>query len=269
MIPVFQAGMDDGHVYLAMRYVEGDDLGSVLRRTGPLDPAVAAGVVEQIGAALDAAHKKGLVHRDVKPANILIEGTEPDGHAYLTDFGLTKEQASVSGLTNTGAWVGTVDYAAPEQIDGRPVEARTDVYSLTCVLYEALTGKIPFEGTATQKLWAHMSAEPPSLIDTRPELAATLDPVIARGLAKPPEDRYPSAGDLARAASGAARGKAIVVPEQSVATGVAAGVAAPTVGAPETRAATAVEPAPASSERPTRPIRAGEECADRAQGTRL
>lgn len=234
VIPVFETGAQGEHVYLAMRYVEGDDLGSVLQREGALDPAVGARLVEQVGSALDAAHAKGLVHRDVKPANVLLEGGDPEAHAYLTDFGLTKEQAAVSRLTNTGAWVGTIDYAAPEQIDGSGTDARADVYSLGCVLYEVLTGDIPFAGTPTQKMWAHMSNPPPSLAQTRPELASHFDPVISRALAKRADERFPSAGDLGRAATAAARGSEVTVPERSVATGVAAGAlptaASPTVG---------------------------------------
>ena len=236
VIPVFQAGIEGGHVFLAMRYVEGEDLGALLRR-GALEPPAAARVVDQIGAALDAAHAKGLVHRDVKPANILLDGGDPAGHAYLTDFGLTKEQAAVSGLTSTGAWVGTVDYAAPEQIDGSGLDARTDVYSLGCVLYEALTGDLPFSGTPTQKMWAHMNNPPPSLSASRPELAADYDPVISRALAKLPDERFPSAGDLGRAVVAAAQGSTVKSPERSVATGVAAGIPAAPTRAAQTRGA--------------------------------
>jgi hypothetical protein len=227
VIPIFEAGTSGEHLYLAMRFVEGVDLGSYLRETGPLQPAVAAGVVEQIGAALDAAHAKALIHRDVKPANILIVGGDPAGHAYLTDFGLTKESAANSGLTDTGAWVGTVDYVAPEQIQGGVVDARTDVYALSCVLYETLTGEIPFQGTAPQKMWAHMNNPPPHVREARGDVDPAFDEVIRRGLAKDPDDRYPSAGDLGRAARAATFGTTNPSPERSVATGAAAtGIAA-------------------------------------------
>ena len=222
VIPIFEAGASGKHLYLAMRFVDGMDLGTHLRQTGPLAPPVAVGVVEQIGAALDAAHAKALIHRDVKPGNILLVAGDPTGHAYLTDFGLTKEHSDDSGLTDTGAWVGTVDYVAPEQIQGGTVDARTDVYALACVLYESLTGEIPFQGTAPQKLWAHMNNPPPEVRSVRGDVAPGLDEVIRRGLAKLPDDRYPSAGDLGRAARAATAGTTNPTPERSVATGVAA-----------------------------------------------
>ena len=246
VIPIFEAGASGEHLYLAMRYVEGVDLGSYLREQGPLEPRVAAGVVEQIGAALDAAHAKALIHRDVKPANILIVAGDPGGHAYLTDFGLTKEHSADSGLTDTGAWVGTVDYVAPEQIQGGRVDARTDVYALSCVLYESLTGEIPFQGTAPQKMWAHMNNPPPEVRQMRTDVEPAFDDVIRRGLAKDPDERYPSAGDLGRAARAATIGTASPTPERSVATGAAAtGVAATRPsGEPLAAAPTAAAPTP-------------------------
>lgn len=231
VIPIFEAGASGEHLYLAMRFVDGSDLGTCLRDRGPLEPAVAAGVMEQIGAALDAAHAKGLIHRDVKPANILLVGGDAAGHAYLTDFGLTKEHASETGLTDTGAWVGTVDYVAPEQIEGRRVDARTDVYALGCVLYEILTGQIPFSGTVPQKMWAHMN-NPPPVLGEGVAVARAFDEVIQRGMAKKQGDRFPSAGDLGRAARAASIGTANPAPERSVATGVAAGGLAVTKPSP-------------------------------------
>ncbi len=252
VIPIFEAGASGEHLYLAMRFVEGDDLGSHLKQEGPLSPAVAANVIEQIGAALDAAHAKALIHRDVKPANILIVGGDPSGHAYLTDFGLTKEHTADAGLTDTGAWVGTVDYVAPEQIQGESVDARTDVYALTCVLYESLTGEIPFQGTVPQKMWAHMNNPPPMLRESREDIDPAFDDVITRGLAKDPDDRYPSAGDLGRAARAATFGTANPAPERSVATGVAAtGVAATRPSGEPPPAAPTVPAGAAPPEAPT------------------
>ena len=159
VIPVHEAGEDDGIAYIAMRYVAGDDLRSLVRRGGALDPAEAAGIVAQAGAALDAIHRAGFVHRDVKPANLLVDS---GGHVYLTDFGLAKQVLTRTGGTRTGQWVGTLDYVAPEQIRGGRIDARADVYALGGVLHFALTGRVPFEREGDEaKLWAQLSAPPP------------------------------------------------------------------------------------------------------------
>lgn len=223
VVPVFEAGSADGQLFLAMRYVEGTDLRTVLARQGPLDVERASRITEQLGAALDAAHAKGLTHRDVKPANVLLAGSKSDFHVYLTDFGLTKEASSKSsGLTQTDQWMGTVDYVAPEQMDGGPVDARTDVYALGCVLFEMLAGRVPYRGTLQQKMFGHATGASPSLAREAPGVANQFDPVVERSMAKDPAGRYPSAGDLGRAAIGAAREEAITEPERSVATGEAA-----------------------------------------------
>jgi hypothetical protein len=219
VIPIHHAGEEGGVGYIVMRYVDGDDLRTLIRRTGPIGPVRAAQLVAQIGAALDAAHAAGLVHRDVKPANALVGVRD---HVYLTDFGLTKCLQEASASTHTSGWVGTLDYVAPEQIRGERVDARTDVYALGCVLYFLLTGKPPFGGEGHEhKLWAHLTAEPPKV-----PAAPAFDPVIARAMAKRPADRYQSAGDLGRAALAAAVGRHHAEPDRSVATGDAA--AAPT-----------------------------------------
>jgi YVTN family beta-propeller protein len=206
VIPVYDAGEAEGVLYIAMRYVKGSDLKAYLRSNGALDPTSALQVVEQVASALDAAHAAGLVHRDVKPANVLIaEGRGgPLGHLYLGDFGLTKKALSASGITRTGQFVGTLDYVAPEQIKNEPVDGRADVYSLGCMLYECLSGRPPFERDAeVATMFAHITDPPPRPTDVRPELPEAIDGVIARAMAKDPAERYPTAGALATAARGA------------------------------------------------------------------
>jgi Protein kinase domain/SnoaL-like domain len=218
VVPVYGAGEEDGHLYLVMRFVPGTDLHHLLRAEGRLAPARAASIVAQVADALDAAHAAGLVHRDVKPANVLIGGD----HAYLSDFGITRVQASDTRITDSGGWIGTVDFMAPEHLRGEPTDARADVYALGCVLYTALTGEPPFRReTVPATITAHLHEAPP-----RPSLAAEgvpmeFDPVIARALAKDPADRYPSAGDLGRAARAAAAGERFASARGSVATGAA------------------------------------------------
>jgi hypothetical protein len=252
VVPIFDAGEIDGHLYIAMRFVDGQDLGALLSQRGRLEGSEAARIAQQVGAALDDAHANGLIHRDVKPSNILLSGGDPAGHIYLGDFGLTKDAASRSHLTNTGSWIGTIDYVAPEQVEDGLVDARSDVYALGCVLYEMLAGDLPFKGGDAQKLWAKMNRPLPSLESVDHLLARAFDPVIARGTAKDPADRYPSAGDLARAAAAAATGRANTVPEGSVATGAAATGLRQNVDASDpiheaaTRAAPRHPPAPGS-----------------------
>jgi hypothetical protein len=229
VIPVYEAGEADGALFISMRYVEGYDLRAIIRSAGRIEPARAARLVGQLGDALDAAHARGLVHRDVKPANVLVAG-ELGGaseHAYLTDFGLTKHVSSSSGITHTGQWVGTLDYVAPEQISGGPLDARVDVYSLGCVLFEALTGRVPYpKDSDVAKMFAHMNEAPMSVSELVPAAGPAFDGVVARALAKSPEQRYPSAGDLGRAAVAASGGQQTTVPERSVAAGGAAPTAA-------------------------------------------
>jgi serine/threonine-protein kinase len=206
VIPVYEAGEDGEILFIAMRLVEGTDLGRMLTEEGPLDPMLAAELVAQAASALDAAHARGLVHRDVKPGNLLIAGDRARPHVYLTDFGLARRDGSSTALTTTGQWMGTPDYAAPEQIDGNDVDARTDVYALGCVLYAALAGRPPFgDRPRMAKAGAHLHERAPLLRDVRSEVPAAFEPVVARALAKLPEDRYASAGDLGRAALAAAR----------------------------------------------------------------
>ncbi len=193
IVPVYRAGESDGVLFIAMHYVEGTDLGRLLRgHERGLDPGHAASIIEQLADALDAAHERGLIHRDVKPANVLIAERRRGGHCYLADFGLTRHSSSQSRLTATGDFMGTVDYAAPEQILGREqVDHRVDVYSLGCVLYECLTGTTPFRGDRDYAvMWAHVHSPVPTVTDKTAGLPAELDTVIGRALAKSPDDRY-------------------------------------------------------------------------------
>ena len=206
-IPIHDAGEEDGLLYIVMRYVRGTDLRQ-MSRDGPLSADVAATIVNQVAGALDAAHSRGLIHRDIKPANILVELRDDGPHAYLTDFGLTKHMASTVQLTDQGRWVGTVDYVAPEQIEGKAVDARTDIYGLGCVAYNVLTGKVPFpRDSDVAKIWAHLSEPPPMLTEHAPDIPAALEDVVMRAMAKKPEERFLSAGDLGCAMLAATRGE--------------------------------------------------------------
>jgi serine/threonine protein kinase len=197
VIPIYQAGDEDGLLFLAMRYVEGYDLAKLVAEEGALEPRRAVDLLSQIAEALDAAHEKGLVHRDVKPSNVLIAESAGREHCYLGDFGLTKRTGSLSGVTAAGEIVGTLEYVAPEQITGDPLDERSDVYSLGCVLYECLTGQSPFpRATDVALLWAHVHEEPTPPSKARPDLPRELDTVLARALAKEPGRRYRSAGEL-------------------------------------------------------------------------
>ena len=194
VVTVFDAGEADNLLYIAMQYVDGTDLGARLREEDRVTPAEAVTVAEQVGSALDAAHAAGLVHRDVKPANILLQ----DGHWFLTDFGLTKRLASSTGLTIQSDIVGTPDYLAPEQIEGATVGGRVDQYALGCVLYHCLAGTVPFERDSDIAiLQAHLHENPPEIHRARPELPPGVDDVLHRAMAKDPGERYRSCADLA------------------------------------------------------------------------
>ncbi len=215
IIPVFEAGDSAGVLFIAMRYVAGGDVRSLLAREGPMSVGRACAILVSVASALDAAHSAGLVHRDVKPGNMLMDVRKgrPD-HVYLADFGLTKATAGAVTLTGTGTFLGTADYAAPEQITGRRVDGRADQYALACTAVEMLTGRTPFPRDKVMAvLTAHMSELPPPLSARRQGLPAELDAVLGRALAKSPGDRFSSCGDFMAAfqrAAGVGRYEALV-----------------------------------------------------------
>ena len=197
VIPIYDADEIDGVLFLAMRYVDGPSLQALLRKRGALPPDETLHVTEQIGGALDAAHEAGLVHRDVKPANILI--AEPGKHAYLCDFGLARHTSS-QGMTRTGFFLGSIDYCAPEQIQGTPVDGRADVYSLGCVVFHCLVGQPPYRReTEFAVLNAHINDPPPAVSTLRPDLPKAIDGVIVTAMAKHRDVRFATAGELAGA----------------------------------------------------------------------
>jgi serine/threonine protein kinase len=199
IIPIYEAGDADGQLFIAMRYVPGVDLRIELDRRNRLPLAEALPILQQVADALDAAHASGLVHRDIKPGNVLLADPSRKGrrHAYLTDFGLTRRSASISGLTTTGHFLGTLDYVAPEQIRGDTVDGRADVYSFACVAYAVLVGRPPFDQEDDIALmWAHISRDPPRAGDLQPELAGGVEEALATGMAKAPEQRPETCGAL-------------------------------------------------------------------------
>ena len=201
IVPVYGAGEADGQLYLAMRYVEGTDLRSLLEREGPLAPERAARICAQVAEALEAAHERGLVHRDVKPGNVLLDGRE---RAYLSDFGLIRRTRVDTEITRTGQFMGTVDYVAPEQIKGGELDGRADVYSLGCVLYECLTGAAPFRrDSELATMYAQLEDPVPAPSSVNPAVPKSLDQVVAQATAKRPDDRFATAGEMAEAVRGA------------------------------------------------------------------
>ena len=225
VIPIYDMGSQDELLYIAMRYVSGTDLRQMIKKRGRILPATALFLIGQAARALDAAHRKGLVHRDVKPGNLLIErgGDEGDpDHVYLADFGISKHAMSRSGLTSTGQFLGTIDYVAPEQIRGTSVLGLADQYSLGCVLYECLTGRVPFEKDLDAAIiWAHVEETPAMPTALRPDLPPEVDEVFGRVLAKRPDERYGSCRefiDAARMALGIGGGST----QSSLAYGVTA-----------------------------------------------
>jgi predicted Ser/Thr protein kinase len=200
IVPVYGAGQAEGQLYLAMRFIEGTDLGSLLSREGTLSPERAARVCAEIADALEAAHDRGLIHRDVKPGNILLD---PRDRAYLTDFGLIRRTQLHTGITKTGQFMGTVDYCAPEQIKGGEIDGRADIYSLGCVMYECLTGSAPFHrDTEVATIYAHLEEDVPKASSQRPGISPLLSSAVAKAMSKRPQDRFATAGDMAEALRG-------------------------------------------------------------------
>jgi Protein kinase domain len=258
IIPIFEAGEVGTVLYIAMRYVKTTDLAVLVAEEGPLDPHRVVSIIEQAASALDSAHVEGLVHRDVKPANLLIATHAGPGgadHVYLSDFGLTKRQATKSGLTRTGSFMGTLDYVPPEQIKGEELDGRSDQYALACVLFQCLTGRVPFDrDDEATVLFAHLSEPPPSATEHRPDLPASIDAVIARGMAKEPDERYATCSDLAESARKAVQAPAVATLPIAPAPTVVASAGAANAGAAETTVAptpqgeTTEAPAPDSGE---------------------
>src|SRR3954453_7598939 len=220
VVRIHYAGEHEGLLFLAMDLVDGPDLQQVILRNGPLDPERAVRLLRQVTSALDAAHEKGLVHRDVKPGNILVSEEGREEHAYLTDFGVAKQFENASALTVEGARVGTVDYMAPEQITGDRVDARTDVYATGCVFFQMLTGRVPYRREhSIATLFAHVQDPPPPLEGAASAPPPTLGPVVAKAMAKDPDHRHLSAGDFGRGAAAALRGVRFAGSPTSVARG--------------------------------------------------
>ena len=255
VVTVYDAGDIDGVLYIAMRLVRGTDLAALLDKSSTLVPAEALDMIEQVAAALDAAHESGLVHRDVKPANVMIQGER----CYLTDFGLTKQTTSpATALTRAGQFMGTPDYMAPEQVEGREVDGRADVYALGCLLHECITGSRPYpRDSEVAVLYAHLREPPPKPSEIRPELPPAFDDVIATAMAKSPDDRYPTCGALVRAAREAfARPTVPAPPPTAVSVGspaTATPTAAPAEAVPPP-ATRAPEPPAAPPGRPPPPV---------------
>lgn len=201
LIPIYEAGQADGILFIAMRYVDGGDAQSLLQRDGPLSGERAAAIISPVASALDAAHAAGLVHRDVKSANILLDVRQgrPE-HVYLADFGISRRTQSLARLTGTGQFLGTLDYAAPEQIQGEQAGGRADQYALACTAFEFLSGEPPFRHEeASAVMWAQMTEPPPTLTSRRSDLPPAVDAILAKALAKTPEDRYATCGEFADA----------------------------------------------------------------------
>lgn len=250
VIPIYDADEVGGVLFLAMRYVQGPSLQARLREHGPLSPDEAGRLATQVGAALDAAHRAGLVHRDVKPANILLAPSAD--HVYLCDFGLARRTSS-QGMTRTGSFLGSIDYCSPEQIEGRGLDGRADVYSLGCVLFHCLSGKTPYaRETEVAVLHAHLADPPPDLSSLRDDLPDGVGEVLATAMAKAPDDRYATAGALASA------------------LGDALASGAPPVDADATRAAPVGLPSESSRSETTllEPVAAGADAATKVADTR-
>ena len=252
VVSIYEAREREGTLYLVMQFVHGHDLRAEIVERGRLEPERAVTLVEGAAAGLEAVQAAGLVHRDVRPANILITEREGEPRALVTDFGVARAAAATTSMTETGQFVGTLDYVAPEQLQGLPVDARTDVYALGCLLYETITGQVPFPGTeGPAKMFGHVHGEVKPIDPSLGAEAAALAPVVRRALEKRPDDRFPSAGDLGRAARAALTGRAPVAAERTVGIGDAA--PAPSAGLAAATVADAPLPPPPSNAPPPPP----------------
>ncbi len=229
VIPIYEAGQQDGRLFIAMRYIAGGDLKALLRREGSLSPPRAVAVAAQIADALDAAHRRGLVHRDVKPSNVLLDSEDGREHCYLADFGLT--QATTDRVPADGQGMGTIDYVAPEQIRGEPLDGRADQYALACLLFECMTGSVPYRARSdVAAIFAHLEEPVPRASERAADLPAAIDAVLARGMAKRPEERYESCAELV-AEAGTALGLVAAPPSTRRRLAVLGAVVAATLAA--------------------------------------
>jgi hypothetical protein len=214
IVPVFEAGETDGVLFIAMRYVSAGDVRKLIQTEGTLPPSRASAIASQAASALDAAHAHGLVHRDVKPGNILLDSVGGRDHVYLADFGLSKHSLAATTLTAAGQFMGTLDYVSPEQIQGHPADGRADQYALACTVVEMLSGTPPYKRDESMALlWAQLEAPPPVLTDLRPDLPPELNRVMSTALAKSPDDRYPTCAAFAAALAVACEAKPVVLRE--------------------------------------------------------
>ena len=215
VVPIFEAGSDGDTLFIAMQLVRGIDLKTYIEKNGPLPLDVMVSVISQAAQALDHAHANALLHRDVKPANLMLEDREGDVHVYLTDFGLTKSLGTDSRITHTGELVGSVHYVSPEHLEGHDLSTQTDIYSLGCVLYECITGRPPFErDTDMAVLWAHLNSEVPSASKMRKQVPNVADRVIRRAMAKEPRERFSTCEAMAQSLESALAGIAHDLPVQ-------------------------------------------------------
>jgi serine/threonine-protein kinase len=246
VIPVYEAGELDGTLYLIMRWVDGTDLRGLLSESGRLAPARALRLLRPVALALAAAHRRGLIHRDIKPANVLIARGEEE-HVYLTDFGIARLESGEGGMTRTGVLVGTLDYTAPERFEGARGDAASDIYAFGCMLYQTLTGSVPYDRpTDVSKMFAHISDPVPAARDAVPGVPGSVDAIIARAMAKRPEDRFRSAAELAEALATSLQALATTEVPTRVVAPTTKPLAAPTVPSPPA-APTVAEPATAAT----------------------
>lgn len=242
VVPLYDFGEVDGMLYIAMRLVEGSDLASHVSG-GPMQPQRALELLGQVAGALDMLHEQGLVHLDLKPANVLVTSKESASeHVYLADFGLTRRGAT-GHRTRTGDFLGSPTYAAPEHLQGEPVDGRTDLYALACMLFACLTGRPPFQGQVQQVIQGHLTAQPPRVV-TLARLPAAIDEVLAQGMAKTPDQRYSTCKELIAAAKSALSGDSAPTPEIGPPSGPQPAYAAPAQPLPPPPSGYAPPPGP-------------------------